>query len=47
MASTSRRRLPPEGREALGILPLPTLIRMRSLLWFYELPEWFQLGNNE
>ena len=47
MASVSRRRLPPKEREALGILPLPTLIRMRRLLWFYELPEWFQLGNNE
>ena len=47
MASASRRRLPPKGREALGILPLPTLIRKRRLLWFYELPEWFQLGNNE
>ena len=47
MASVSRRRLPPKELEALGILPLPTLIRMRRLLWFYELPEWFQLGNNE
>jgi adiponectin receptor len=47
MASASRCRFPPKGREALGILPLPTRIRMRRLLWFYELPEWFQLGNNE
>jgi adiponectin receptor len=47
MASASRCRFPPKEREALGILPLPTRIWMRRLLWFYELPEWFQLGNNE